>query len=116
MIRALYRLVGAALAAALLLLFPGCTQCNGKSLLAAKPTRIRSVFTSIGPYAGGGALSGEFVMNVPANLAPGEKPGLMITFHADGRARKGWNDPGALDRLARTGERFHLVTVAMQEP
>jgi poly(3-hydroxybutyrate) depolymerase len=98
----------------------GCTQCGGDlaespAMLVPPGSRVRSVFTSRGPYEGG-SLTGAFVLHVPQSLGEHEQPGLLLSFHADGRARRGWDDPGALNRLARTGERFKLVTVAMQEP
>jgi poly(3-hydroxybutyrate) depolymerase len=97
----------AAVAAAVLAL-GGCRGCRGTE--SAAPPRIRSVFrSSIG-------LNGEYVLQVPPGLAAGERPGLMIFFHGDGQAKAGWQAAGTLHKLAKTGARFKLITVAMQEP
>lgn len=92
-----------------------CNRCLGpRSHQALTP--IRNEFTS--HLKDGGLLKGQFIINVPAHAAAGiGKPGLLLSFHADGRAKAGlWDDPGAVRRLAATGERFNLVTVLVQEP
>jgi hypothetical protein len=90
---------------------PGCTQCRGHETKAPQlkalhpPARVHSTFTSIGAYADGKSLSGGFVLNIPDDLDPDEPPGLLLSFHGDGRANNGWDDPGAMDRLARCRSR-----------
>ena len=102
---------------ALLSATSGCSRCSGPSGTAQTvPFRLESTFNTNGSGIGGAPVSSRFVLQRPHHLADGEKPGLLLWFHADGLATSGWDDKATLRQLARTGDRFKLVTVVIREP
>ena len=100
-----------------LLVLVGCSRCEPQKFKARDPVLppLRNRFTMT--LGDGRRLGGGIIVTIPKPRTGAGAPGLLLSFHADGRAGPGlWDDSGAVHRLAQTGERFNLITVLVQEP